>query len=268
MISNFNWFHRHSTSTVSSEHSLNNRSVIALSMQTIKTTWCRGMSPFTKVGVLPVSCMVWSFASTWLPCINRQISSTNLCGPYTSTSLPSIQTKRLFLFIRYAILHLLFSLHLSSSLRIIRALYLQPNSPFRIRLYHLRLFIWPKILYSFSSHQPCSYTKSLLPSNFDILNSVSWFTFRTWCLDLRVSHLSIPFSPQPFSSFKYPSSSMSSLQASNLDRALADSSSQSLSGSYNSTKKRNHPFYAFGVFDIFAHVRNSTALYESLIHFI
>lgn len=50
---------------------------------------------------------------------------------------------------------------------------------------------------------------------------------------------------------------MSSLSSTDFNRTLAEGSSQSLSGSYNSAKKRNHPFYVFGLFDIFAHVRNT-----------
>lgn len=56
---------------------------------------------------------------------------------------------------------------------------------------------------------------------------------------------------------------MSSLQSSAFDRALGEGSSHSLSGSYNSAKKRNHPFYVFGLFDIFTHVRTADLMFIS-----
>lgn len=55
---------------------------------------------------------------------------------------------------------------------------------------------------------------------------------------------------------------MSSHQAPDFDRSLAESSAQSLSASYNSAKKINHPLLVFGLFDIFAHVRSFLPLID------
>lgn len=56
---------------------------------------------------------------------------------------------------------------------------------------------------------------------------------------------------------------MSSLPAPEFDRPLPDPSHQAVTGSYTSAKKRNHPFYVLGLFDIFANVSSPEALYPN-----